>query len=135
MGRAARNVRGKVILYADNVTGSMKRAMDIVEKEEKSRWIIIGSMAFRRKELKRNKKILMKKYYFNRYARPRELQRFQKRFKRSYKKGAGQWSLDDKRRRGKNTSERAVKMAEEYKEGVYVAVGLHPSHLIEQDVE
>ena len=35
----------------------------------------------------------------------------------------------------KNTSERAVKMAEEYKEGVYVAVGLHPSHLIEQDVE
>ena len=35
MGRAARNVRGKVILYADNVTGSMKRAMDIVEKRRK----------------------------------------------------------------------------------------------------
>lgn len=33
------------------------------------------------------------------------------------------------------TSERAVKMAEEYEEGVYAAVGLHPSHLIEQDVE
>jgi excinuclease ABC subunit B len=28
IGRAARNVRGKVILYADNVTGSMKRAID-----------------------------------------------------------------------------------------------------------
>jgi excinuclease ABC subunit B len=28
IGRAARNVEGKVILYADSVTGSMKRAMD-----------------------------------------------------------------------------------------------------------
>ncbi|MFK0384539.1 excinuclease ABC subunit UvrB [Agrobacterium sp. NPDC090273] len=28
IGRAARNVYGKVILYADNVTGSMKRAME-----------------------------------------------------------------------------------------------------------
>ena len=28
IGRAARNVDGKVILYADNVTGSMERAMD-----------------------------------------------------------------------------------------------------------
>mgnify|MGYP001576599501 FL=1 len=35
----------------------------------------------------------------------------------------------------KNTSERAVKMAEEYEESVYAAVGLHPSHLIEQYVE
>lgn len=33
------------------------------------------------------------------------------------------------------TSERAVKIAEEHKEGVYSAVGLHPSHLIEQEVE
>src|SRR3989339_1846409 len=33
------------------------------------------------------------------------------------------------------TSKRAVKMAEEYKEGVYAAVGLHPSHLVEQEVE
>ena len=35
----------------------------------------------------------------------------------------------------RKTSERAVKMAEEYEEGVYAAVGLHPNHLIEQDVE
>jgi len=28
IGRAARNVEGKVIMYADNVTGSMKRAID-----------------------------------------------------------------------------------------------------------
>ena len=35
----------------------------------------------------------------------------------------------------RKTSERAVKMAEEHKEGVYAAVGLHPGHLIEQEVE
>ena len=35
----------------------------------------------------------------------------------------------------RKTSERAVKMAEEYEEGVYSAVGLHPSHLVEQDVK
>jgi excinuclease ABC subunit B len=28
IGRAARNVKGKVVLYADNVTGSIKRAME-----------------------------------------------------------------------------------------------------------
>ena len=43
--------------------------------------------------------------------------------------------MDDKRRGGRKTSERAVKMAEEHKEGVYAAVGLHPGHLIEQEVE
>jgi len=32
MGRAARNVRGKVILYADTITGSMRRAMDETER-------------------------------------------------------------------------------------------------------
>ena len=35
MGRAARNVSGKVIFYADNVTGSMKRAINIVKKRRK----------------------------------------------------------------------------------------------------
>lgn len=35
MGRAARNVGGKVILYADNITGSMKRALNIVERRRK----------------------------------------------------------------------------------------------------
>ena len=35
MGRAARNVSGKVILYADNLTGSIKRAMKEVEKRRK----------------------------------------------------------------------------------------------------
>jgi excinuclease ABC subunit B len=32
IGRAARNVNGKVILYADDITGSMKRAMDETER-------------------------------------------------------------------------------------------------------
>jgi len=35
IGRAARNVRGKVILYADNITGSMKRAIDETERRRK----------------------------------------------------------------------------------------------------
>lgn len=35
MGRAARNVSGKVILYADKITGSMKRAIDEVERRRK----------------------------------------------------------------------------------------------------
>ena len=32
IGRAARNVNGKAILYADNITGSMQRAMDETER-------------------------------------------------------------------------------------------------------
>lgn len=35
IGRAARNVDGKVILYADNMTGSMQRAMDETERRRK----------------------------------------------------------------------------------------------------
>lgn len=35
MGRASRNVSGKVILYADTLTGSMKRAIEIVERRRK----------------------------------------------------------------------------------------------------
>jgi len=35
IGRAARNVRGKVILYADTVTGSMKRAIDETNRRRK----------------------------------------------------------------------------------------------------
>ena len=31
IGRAARNLRGKAILYADEITGSMRRAMDVTE--------------------------------------------------------------------------------------------------------
>ncbi len=35
IGRAARNARGKAILYADRITGSMKRAIDETERRRK----------------------------------------------------------------------------------------------------
>ncbi len=35
MGRAARNVRGKVIMYADEITGSMKRAIEETERRRR----------------------------------------------------------------------------------------------------
>ena len=35
IGRAARNVKGKVILYADSITGSMKRAIDETNRRRK----------------------------------------------------------------------------------------------------
>ena len=35
IGRAARNVSGKVIMYADNITGSMRRAIDETERRRK----------------------------------------------------------------------------------------------------
>ncbi|MFL2721538.1 MAG: excinuclease ABC subunit UvrB [Gammaproteobacteria bacterium] len=35
IGRAARNIRGKAILYADKVTGSMQRAMDETDRRRK----------------------------------------------------------------------------------------------------
>ena len=35
MGRAARNVGGRVILYADIMTGSLKRAIGVVERRRK----------------------------------------------------------------------------------------------------
>ena len=35
MGRAARNVQGRVILYADRVTGSMKAALDETDRRRK----------------------------------------------------------------------------------------------------
>ncbi|OGF22275.1 hypothetical protein A2Y83_04655 [Candidatus Falkowbacteria bacterium RBG_13_39_14] len=35
IGRAARNVRGQVIFYADNITGSMKRALEETDRRRK----------------------------------------------------------------------------------------------------
>ena len=35
MGRAARNVNGKVIMYADTITGSMRRAIDETNRRRK----------------------------------------------------------------------------------------------------
>ena len=49
IGRAARNVDGKVILYADNITGSMERAMAETADAAKSRWHGTRPMASPRK--------------------------------------------------------------------------------------
>jgi excinuclease ABC subunit B len=35
IGRAARNIRGKAILYADKITGSMQRALDETDRRRK----------------------------------------------------------------------------------------------------
>ena len=35
IGRAARNIRGKAILYGDNVTGSMSRAIEETNRRRK----------------------------------------------------------------------------------------------------
>ncbi|ACM26873.1 excinuclease ABC subunit UvrB [Rhizobium rhizogenes] len=39
IGRAARNVDGKVILYADNITGSMKRAMEETSRRREKQMV------------------------------------------------------------------------------------------------
>ena len=49
IGRAARNVDGKVILYADKITGSMDRAMGETEEEEIDKKNIIKKMGSRLK--------------------------------------------------------------------------------------
>jgi len=36
MGRAARNIRGRAILYADRITGSMQRAMDECDRRRET---------------------------------------------------------------------------------------------------
>ena len=45
IGRAARNVKGKAILYADRITDSMQRAMDETERRRVSRWPLTRPMA------------------------------------------------------------------------------------------
>lgn len=47
MGRAARNVEGKVILYAKKITGSMQRAFDITDYRRKSKKNLINCIILR----------------------------------------------------------------------------------------
>lgn len=54
MGRAARNVSGKIILYADNMTGSIKKAVKEVERRRKKQ------LAYNKKH-KINPKTIIKK--------------------------------------------------------------------------
>lgn len=45
IGRAARNLNGKAILYADEITGSMKRALDETSRRRENNSPIIKNMA------------------------------------------------------------------------------------------
>jgi excinuclease ABC subunit B len=56
IGRAARHVRGQAILYADNLTDSMARAIDETERRRKpSRWPTTKSTASRPQPIVRRK--------------------------------------------------------------------------------
>lgn len=53
IGRAARNSRGHVIMYADTITDSMKAAMDETARRRKSRMPTIRSTASRRRPFRK----------------------------------------------------------------------------------
>ena len=44
-GRAARNVNGKVIMYADRITESMQKTIDETNRRRESNWLIMRRMA------------------------------------------------------------------------------------------
>ena len=50
IGRAARNINGKAILYADEITGSIKRTIDETERRRENSLNIMKSTKFLRKE-------------------------------------------------------------------------------------
>jgi excinuclease ABC subunit B len=54
IGRAARNVDGKVILYADTITGSMERAMAETNRRREKQEAYNANTASRRQTIKRN---------------------------------------------------------------------------------
>lgn len=59
IGRAARNIRGKVILYADKITGSMKRAMDETNRRREKQQAYNEERGIQPQALKRNIKDIM----------------------------------------------------------------------------
>ena len=68
IGRAARNIRGKAILYADKITGSMQRAMDetdrrrkIQEDFNKANNITPKSITTKVKDIKEGARVIKKK--------------------------------------------------------------------------
>jgi excinuclease UvrABC helicase subunit UvrB len=54
-GRAARNVDGRVIFYADKMTESMQRTIDETSRAAKNRLHIIWNMALRQQPLSKSK--------------------------------------------------------------------------------
>ncbi|QLK46432.1 excinuclease ABC subunit B [Vibrio owensii] len=59
IGRAARNIEGKAILYADSITKSMKKAMDETERRREKQKAYNAEMGIEPQALKRNIKDIM----------------------------------------------------------------------------
>ncbi|EGQ8028442.1 excinuclease ABC subunit UvrB [Vibrio vulnificus] len=59
IGRAARNLHGKAILYADSITKSMKKAMDETERRREKQQAYNEKMGIQPQALKRNIKDIM----------------------------------------------------------------------------
>ncbi|MHA2727346.1 excinuclease ABC subunit UvrB [Vibrio campbellii] len=59
IGRAARNIKGKAILYADSITKSMKKAMDETDRRREKQKAYNADMGIEPQALKRNIKDIM----------------------------------------------------------------------------
>ncbi|MHA7229721.1 excinuclease ABC subunit UvrB [Vibrio campbellii] len=59
IGRAARNIKGKAILYADSITKSMKKAMDETDRRRAKQKAYNAEMGIEPQALKRNIKDIM----------------------------------------------------------------------------
>lgn len=59
IGRAARNIEGKAILYADSITKSMKKAMDETDRRREKQKAYNAKMGIEPQALKRNIKDIM----------------------------------------------------------------------------
>ena len=59
IGRAARNIKGKAILYADSITKSMKKAMDETDRRREKQKTYNAEMGIEPQALKRNIKDIM----------------------------------------------------------------------------
>ncbi|HHN64284.1 MAG TPA: excinuclease ABC subunit B, partial [Nitrospirae bacterium] len=62
-GRAARNVNGKVILYADRITGSMKRAIEETERRRRIQMEYNRKMGITPETVKSNIKDILSSIY------------------------------------------------------------------------